>query len=222
MTSGGTRLIPLTLHGPAGVLEGLLQEHAGGAAALIAVVCHPHPLYGGTLHSKVVHRTAAVLHALGASVLRFNFRGVGKSEGQYDRGAGELEDARAALEFMRQRHPAARRWLAGFSFGSWIAARLAAEQPDVERLILVAPPVLTSSFEVLRSARVAKLVVQGDADEICPPDALEVEYPSWMEPKRLVRVPGASHFFDKQLGALADALSQALEGPARERTSETT
>ena len=222
MTSHATRLKPVFVHGRAGALEGLLQERPGAPVALAAVVCHPHPLYGGTLHNKVVHRTAAVLHELGAAVLRFNFRGVGKSEGSFEQGRGELDDARAALEFLRERHPGARQWLAGFSFGAWIAARLAAEERDVGQLILVAPPVRTSSFEALRTATVPKLVLQGDADEVCPLAALEAEYPGWAEPKTLVRVAGATHFFDKQLGALAEGLSQALAAPARRAASQTT
>lgn len=214
-----SRLQNVTLAGPAGRLEGLLQEHHGRDHALTAVVCHPHPLYGGTLHNKVVHRVASVLHGLGAAVLRFNFRGVGASEGSHDRGVGELEDARAAWTWMRTRHPGAHRWLGGFSFGSWVAARLAVSEPDVERLILIAPPVGTSDFSVMRHASMPKVVVQGTADVNCPPDALERVYPDWAEPKTLLRVDGATHFFDKQLGALADALHQALAASAPPGTS---
>src|SRR5262249_6243498 len=139
--TAASRLRAVTIRGPAGRLEGLLHEHEGRAHAWSAVVCHPHPLHGGTLHNKVVHRVAATLHGLGAAVLRLDFRGVGGSEGRYDEGEGELADARAALAWMRERHPQARAWLAGFSFGAWIAARLAAEAPGIERLILVAPPI---------------------------------------------------------------------------------
>ena len=96
-SSETSRLIAVTVAGPAGPLEGLLQERDGGAPAITALLCHPHPLYGGTLHNKVVHRLAATLHELGVAVLRFNFRGVGKSAGTHGRGEGELEDARAAL-----------------------------------------------------------------------------------------------------------------------------
>src|SRR5258708_39749693 len=161
MTSARTRLVPLIVPGPAGPLEALLQEHEGAKPALIALVCHPHPLYGGTLHNKVVHRAASTLHQLGAAVLRFNFRGVGGSEGTHDRGEGELEDAHAALAFLRQRYAGARAWAAGFSFGSWIAARLGAADPGIERLILIAPPVKTSSFDVLRTLATPKHVFQG-------------------------------------------------------------
>lgn len=215
MTVGGTRLIPLTLAGPAGVLEALMQEHEGQRAELAALVCHPHPLYGGTLHNKVVHRIASTLHALGATVLRFNFRGVGKSEGRYDNGEGELDDARAALAELRRRAPGARCWVAGFSFGSWVAARLAASDAAVERLILVAPPVSTQDFSVLRTAKIPKLIIQGTADVTCKPEELAKQLPLWAEPKKLVLIEGASHFFDRQLGALAEALKRELEGPAK-------
>ena len=220
MTRGATtRLAPVTLHGPAGRLEGLIQEREGALPALVALVCHPHPSFGGTLHNKVVHRVASTLHELGAAVLRFNFRGVGRSEGAFDQGEGELEDARAALAFMSERHPGARPWVTGFSFGAWVAARLAASQPGVERMILVAPPVGTSSFEALRGSPVPKHVFQGTADVICPVALLEREFSTWAEPRELIKVPGATHFFDKQLGALAEALSQALSGLAAGRAS---
>src|SRR5512143_487701 len=111
---GASRLVALELAGPAGRLEAVLQECDSGPPAFAALVCHPHPLYGGTLHNKVVHRVAATLHGLGAAVLRFNFRGVGRSAGTFDRGEGELEDARTALAWLRERYPSARRWTAGF------------------------------------------------------------------------------------------------------------
>jgi len=210
-----TRLRQLTFEGPAGVLEGALQEREGRPHQLVAVVCHPHPSYGGTLHNKVVHRVASTLHELGAEVLRFNFRGVGSSEGAYDEGRGELEDAHAAVRWMRERYPGARLWLAGFSFGSWIAARLAASDPGVERLILIAPPVKRSGFDVLKHCPVPKLVIQGLADATCPPSDLEQEFPRWADPKTLIRVPDATHFFDRQLKALGLALEQSLAEAAK-------
>jgi alpha/beta superfamily hydrolase len=209
-----TRLQQLTFDGPAGVLEAALQEREG-AHELSAVVCHPHPAYGGTLHNKVVHKVAATLHQLGADVLRFKFRGVGGSAGAYDEGRGEHEDARAAVRWMRGRHPGARSWLGGFSFGSWVAARLAASDPTIERLILVAPPVRRSSFDVLHHCAVPKLVIQGMADTTCPPEELERVFPEWAEPKTLIRVPGASHFFDRKLAELGHALEEALAAAAK-------
>jgi hypothetical protein len=208
----GSRLVTLSIAGPAGKLEALLQEHESRDHAIVALVCHPHPLYGGTMHNKVVHRAAAVLHAMGAAALRFNFRGAGKSAGRHDGGDGELEDARAALGFLTERYPHARRWVAGFSFGAWIASRLAAAEPGIERLILIAPPVLNSSFTGLESLAVPKLALQGTDDDVCPPAALREQFGRWAEPKKLVEIPGATHFFDRQLGVLADAMHEALSG----------
>ncbi len=209
--AGISRLLPVTIAGPAGPIEGLLQEREHDPARIIAVVCHPHPLYGGTLHNKVVHRAAASLHQMGVVVLRFNYRGVGNSAGAYDQGAGELDDARTALRWLEARHPHARRWLVGFSFGAWVAARLAASESEVERVVMIAPGVRASSFESMRAATVPKLVIQGTADDICPLAALELEYPSWSDPKELVLVQGGTHFFDRQLTAFGDALTRHLE-----------
>jgi uncharacterized protein len=213
--SGATRLTTLMLEGPAGPLEALLQEREGVTPDVVALVCHPHPLYGGTLHNKVTHRAASALHALGAAVLRFNFRGVGASAGTHDRGAGEVEDARAALRFLSERHPHARRWMCGFSFGSWIAMRLAVSDASITQLILIAPPVRYAGFEALRTATMPKLVIQGTADVTSPPALLEEEFPTWAEPKTLIRIEGGTHFFDRQLGALGDAITGSLSAAAR-------
>ena len=224
MTSprAASRLQALELAGPAGRIEALLQESEHRDHAAFAVVCHPHPLFGGTLHNKVVHRVAGTLHGLGLAVLRFNFRGVGESEGEHDLGAGELEDARAALDFMRVRYPDARRWLAGFSFGSWVAARLAAGETDIERLILIAPPVRTQDFSAMRTAPVPKHVFHGSADDVAAIADLEAEFPRWAEPKTLRRIEGASHFFDKKLADLSKALEEVLGPAAGTGTSRTT
>lgn len=207
------RLVPVDVPGPAGRLEGLLQI-PDPASGRIALVCHPHPLYGGTLHNKVVHRVAATMVARGATVLRFNFRGVGKSEGTSVGGKDEIEDARAAWTWLTGQHPGVQGWLAGFSFGSWVAASVAPAASQVEALVLVAPPVTRSGFEVMRESKVPKLVVQGTADTVCSPEALRREFPLWSEPKRLREVEGATHFFDKRLGDLAQALEELLPGPA--------
>lgn len=211
-TSPVSRLLPLEIPGAAGNIEGLLQEYEGADHSLIAVVCHPHPLYGGTLHNKVAHRVASTLHTRGAAVLRFNFRGVGKSEGTHDRGRGELDDGLVVLETLRRRYPAASVWVAGFSFGSWVASRMAAAESAVERLIMIAPPVHTQTFEEMRGSPVPKLVVQGTGDEICKPENLARVFPTWADPKRLVEVPGGSHFFDRQLADLGSAIEQGLAG----------
>lgn len=205
-----SRLLPLELHGPAGRIEALLQEREHEAPPFVAVVCHPHPLYGGTLHNKVAHRLASTLFARGGAVLRFNFRGVGKSEGVHDRGRGELQDALVVLDTLRRRHPAARVWVAGFSFGAWIASRLAASEAAVEQLIMVAPGVHTQTFDEMRGSPVPKLVLQGTADEVCKPENLARVFPTWADPKRLIEIPGAGHFFDRQLAELGQAIERGL------------
>lgn len=210
----GVRLQNLALPGPAGPIEAVLQEREGYQHRITAVVCHPHPLYGGTLHNKVVHRVASSLLDLGVAVLRFNFRGVGASGGRFDQGTGELEDARAVAAWLAERHPGARRWAAGFSFGSWVAARLACPAPGWERLLLVAPPVASHDFSFVRECRVPKLVLQGTADDICPMARLEEVWPDWAEPKRLILIPDASHFFDRQLHPLGDAVREGLKAAA--------
>lgn len=207
---GVARLTPIVLQGSAGRIEALLQERDAHDHAVTAVVCHPHPLYGGTLHNKVAHRVASALFGMGVAVLRFNFRGVGASEGTFDQGRGELEDAQAALRFLRERYPDARRWIAGFSFGSWVASRLAAGEADAEQLILIAPPVHTQTFEEMRTCTVPKLVIQGTADDICRPENLARVFPGWADPKRLIEVPQASHFFDRQLAELAEAVLEGM------------
>jgi alpha/beta superfamily hydrolase len=204
------RLVPLDLQGPAGRIETLLQEREGERPAFVAVVCHPHPLYGGTLHNKVAHRLASVLAARGGAVMRFNFRGVGRSEGVHDRGRGELQDAMVVLDTLRRRHPGVPAWAAGFSFGSWVASRLAASEASVERLIMVAPPVHTQTFDEMRGSPVPKLVLQGTADEVCKPENLARVFPTWAEPKRLIEIAGAGHFFDRQLAELGAAIERGL------------
>lgn len=210
------RLRAFTLPGPAGPLEALLEEFPERTPAFAAVVCHPHPLYGGTLHNKVVHMVSATLADMGGVTLRFNFRGVGKSAGAYDEGAGEREDARAALRYLRERQPGAPLWMAGFSFGAGIAAAVAVEESDVDRLVLVAPPVTRADFSPLRAWSRPKLVIQGEADQVCPPDRLHPDFGAWAEPKRLILVRGANHFFDRHLGDLSRALREHLSaaGPA--------
>ena len=205
------RLLPLELRGPAGKIEALFQERHGLEPPCVVLVCHPHPLYGGTLHNKVTHRLASTLYARGAAVLRFNFRGVGKSEGTHDHGRGELQDSLALLDWLRRRHPAAEAWVAGFSFGSWVASRVAASEGAVKRLLLVAPPVHTQTFDEMRGCPVRKLVIQGTADEVCKPENLARVFPTWADPKRLEMVEGASHFFDRKLAELGTAIERGLE-----------
>ncbi len=207
------RLTSILLEGGAGSIDALIQERGEAPQPIAAIVLHPHPLYGGTLHNKVVHRVAGTMTEMGAAVLRINFRGVGKSEGVHDRGEGELDDARLALHWLAARHPGARLWVAGFSFGSWVASRLAASESGVEQLLLIAPPVHTQSFAEMRTSPIPKRIVQGLADDICRPERLVQEMASWAMPRQLLEVEGATHFFDKQLQELGNAVHESLSAP---------
>ena len=202
------------VQGPAGRLECLLKSPPGLPEAA-AVVCHPHPGFGGNLHNKVVHKLSSTLADLGGVALRFNFRGVGRSEGHFDEGVGERADALAATDELRRRYPGTRLWIAGFSFGSWVGLGVGAELPDVERLIGVAPPVGRSDFSFLQTCAKPKLIVQGDLDDVCPAELLGQAFGGWSEPKTLVTVPGANHFFDRHLSQLAQVLRENLGEAAR-------
>jgi len=181
-----------------GLLEALLRLPDSGEVALFAmaaVVCHPHPLGGGTMHNKVVFRVAQALGDLGIPVLRFNFRGVGRSTGRYDDGRGESDDVRAALSFLAQRFPSSALCLAGFSFGSWVGLPVGCADPRVSQLIGVGVPVATLEMEILGECRKHKLIVQGEQDQYGGPPKLVPWFEQLSEPKQLVMVPGADHFF---------------------------
>lgn len=186
----------------------------------VALVLHPHPLHGGTMHNKVVYRTAKALEDSGYVTLRFNFRGVGQSTGQYDHGVGEVEDARVALDLLLADHPAAGEVLvAGFSFGSIVGLRLGCADTRVDRVIGIGVPVRLGNLDFLAGCRKPLHFIHGEEDAIAPVAPLrellgglpaEVSY-------RLVTVPGAGHFFDHQaaelMAAVADiAASRGVSG----------
>jgi alpha/beta superfamily hydrolase len=197
--------------GPAGRLEALLDEPESTAAVRAAVVfAHPHPQQGGTMHTKVVYQAAKALARIGCAVLRFNFRGVGTSEGRFDHGVGEADDFRAALEFMRQRHPGARLWTAGFSFGAWIALTAGAADRRVSTLIGIAPPLTRYDFEAVRISTTPKFFVQGEFDEICPLKSMQQFYARCEEPKELVVIDAADHLFDGKTIQVAEAIEDLL------------
>jgi len=183
------------LDGPAGNLEALLEPPEDNAPRAAAVVCHPHPLFGGTMHNKVVHRVARALRNSGYVVLRFNFRGVGRSEGRHDLGVGEIDDARGALGWLRQRYPGLPYTLAGFSFGSRVILSLGCGLPDAERLIALSFPAKRDPVGVLAHCTAAKVFVQSTHDEYGPRAEMEAFYAQVAEPKRLIWVEAADHFF---------------------------
>jgi alpha/beta superfamily hydrolase len=190
---------PLDIAGPAGTLEALLED-PGGHATRFAVVCHPHPLHGGTLHNKVVFILARALQERGIPTLRFNYRGVGRSAGSYDDGRGETEDALSVIAWGRRRWPAAGLVLAGFSFGAAVALR-AALAAGAAHLISVAPPVARLP-QPLPRPDCRWLLVQGDADQLV--DCRDVlAWAQGFAPPPTVRVfPGCDHFFHGRLHEL--------------------
>jgi hypothetical protein len=205
--------VPLRdIAGPAGRLEVLLEQSATPDAPLRAavVLAHPHPQYGGTMHTKVVYQMAKALSRIGCAVLRFNFRGVGLSEGGYADGVGELGDFRAALDFMHQQYPLASLWTAGFSFGAWIALSAGSGDPRVSTLIGVAPPLARYDFEALRVSTKPKFFVQGEFDELCPLKEMQLFYARAEEPKELVVIDAADHLFDGKTMEVGGALEDLL------------
>jgi alpha/beta superfamily hydrolase len=182
--------------GPAGRLESLLEEPEHGEAGFAALVCHPHPLYGGTMHNKVVYRMARGLRKAGAVVLRFNFRGVNLSEGEHAHGVGEIEDARAELSFLRERYPELPWMLAGFSFGSRVALRLGCSlSPAPQRVLAAGFPTKGQDFSYLIQCGVPKVFIQSTHDEHGPRLELEAAYAKFGEPKEIHWIEAKDHFF---------------------------
>ena len=184
-----------------GSLEGILQSGAAGAP-LAAVVCHPHPLYGGTMHNKVVFHAAKAFGELGWPVLRFNFRGAGESTGEYGGGLAEQEDVRAALDFLDRDRVV----MAGFSFGSRVGLTVGAADDRVAALCGMGLPVSDGDLDAIRVSAKPKLFVQGSLDEHGPPAAMEPWFRAAAEPKRLVWVDGADHFFSRDPEPLKAAI----------------
>ena len=203
------------LAGPAGRLEAILDEPAGPPRAA-AVFAHPHPQFGGTMHTKAVYQGAKGLARIGCVVLRFNFRGVGRSAGTFDLGEGEKEDFKAALDYMAAHYPGLPLWAAGFSFGSWVALEVGADDERVTALIGIAPPVAASvsgqeyDFARTRDSRKAKFFVQGESDEVCPIQGLWAFYGKLEEPKELAVIDSANHLFEGQTREVGDALEDLL------------
>ena len=201
----------LFLEGPAGQLEALLNQGAE-TATHAALVCHPHPMFGGTMHNKVVFHTMKALNGFGFPVLRFNFRGTGLSQGEHDAGRGEVEDVRTALHWLREQFhlPII---FAGFSFGTAVGLRAACPDPDVAAMISLGTPVSAVDeraydFSFLQSCTRPKLFVSGARDQFGPRAKLEQLVASLPEPKRLVIIEGADHFFAGRLAELRKAIEE--------------
>jgi hypothetical protein len=182
---------------------------------MAAVVCHPHPLFGGTMHNKVVFQAAKALDALGIAVLRFNFRGAGLSDGSHDKGRGELDDVRTAVEFLGDEFSGARLLLAGFSFGCWVGLRVGCEDQRVERLIGVGAPVNNSDFSYLTKCGKPKLFVHGSNDEHGDVKKVRQMVASLPGENELVVVDGVDHFFTGRIEALGKAIGEWLHPAPR-------
>lgn len=197
------------LEGEAGRLEALLNLGLPDAQ-YTCVVCHPHPLFGGTMHNKVVFHTMKALNAFGFPVLRFNFRGAGTSAGEHDYGRGEIADTRVALDYLAQRFSAPIIF-AGFSFGAAIGLRAAVLHPRVEALISLGTPVNADgreyTYALLGESDQPKFLLSGGNDEFATPVQLAQVFAEAAEPKRLVVIPEADHFFAGHLDEMRKALS---------------
>ena len=198
------------LAGPAGRLEALLEEPEDREPRMAALVCHPHPLYGGTMHNKVVYRMAHGLRRAGLAVLRFNFRGVGTSEGEHGNLAGEIEDARAALAWLRARYPELPFAMAGFSFGSRVITRFGCSLADAAFLMAVGFPTRMGDTDFLETCGVPKIFVQSTNDQFGPRAELEPAFARFAEPKKLVWIESSDHFFAGGLEELEKAVTGAV------------
>ncbi|HYL67583.1 MAG TPA: alpha/beta family hydrolase [Candidatus Limnocylindria bacterium] len=200
------------LHGPAGRLEAILWNPTGRKKPpLAALICHPHPLFGGTMHNKVVYQAAKSLDEFGLPMLRFNFRGAGKSAGDHDRGRGERDDVRSALDFLAGEFPGLPVLLAGFSFGSWVGLRVGCEDVRVTELIGIGVPVNDSDFSFLSGSKKPKLFVQGGKDQFGAADRLKTLVASLPGDNRLVIVSDADHFFTGKLDQLGRAIGDWIK-----------
>jgi hypothetical protein len=195
------RIESLSIAGPVGRLESILEEPEDQDAVEAALVCHPHPRHGGTMHNKVVYRLARGLRRAGCVVLRFNFRGVNLSEGVYDHGVGEVEDARSALNVLRSRYPQLPALVGGFSFGSRVALKIAATDPTLSRVIAVGFPTAYPNREYVQGVRIPKFFIQSTNDEFGPRSEMQEFFESLPTPKQISWVEAEDHFFRNSLDA---------------------
>ena len=205
----------LIMNGPAGRLEAR-YHHEPASDSPIALILHPHPQFGGTMNNQVVYNLYHTFADRGFSVLRFNFRGVGRSQGSFDHGAGELSDAASALDWAQTINPEARAcWIAGFSFGAWIGMQLLMRRPEIEGFISIAPPANLYDFSFLAPCPSSGLIIHGDKDAVVPHrdvtnlvEKLKTQKGIIIEQKI---VPGANHFFDGKIEALMTSVGAYLD-----------
>jgi len=205
----------ININGPEGRLEGR-YSHARTPNAPVALLLHPHPQHGGTMNNKVVYNLYQAFAERSFSALRFNFRGVGRSEGGFGHGEGELADAAAALDWLQTLNPNATScWIAGFSFGAWIGMQLLMRRPEITGFIAVAPPANIYDFSFLAPCPASGMIIQGDADEIVPQEAV-AKLVDRLNHQRGIKIDyriikGANHFFSDQLDGLVEAMGGYLE-----------
>ncbi|MFB3854371.1 MAG: alpha/beta hydrolase [Vicinamibacterales bacterium] len=218
------------IEGPAGRLEALLDEPGPCAstgvarneeearrpspvrARAVVVLAHPHPLHGGSMHTKLVFRVAKAFCGLGCAVLRFNFRGVGTSQGSFDDGPGEMDDFRKAVDHVLVRYPGSDVWACGVSFGAWVAMNVGATDDRVSRLVGIATPAARYDFSAVRTSSKPKFLVHGEVDEVAPLSDARRFYASAAEPKELVVIEMADHLFDGRIAEVVDAIDGLLGG----------
>jgi len=195
--------------GPAGPLEALLDVPDSEPRG-VCVFGHPHPLHGGTMHTKALYQAAKAMPRIGVASLRFNFRGVGRSGGTFDAGPGERDDFRAAIDFVADRFPDLPIWAAGMSFGSWIAMTTGAADTRVSLLLGIAPPVDRYDFEELKTCTLPKFIIHGEEDELISIKEIRKFYSQIPEPKELVTIEHADHLFEGKTTLVGDAVEELL------------
>ena len=198
------------INGPSGKIEAVAELPDDRSKNIVAVICHPHPLFEGNMNNKVVTTLVRTFQKLSAVAIRFNFRGIGNSEGEYGSVTGELEDLRVVIAWAQQQYPNADLWLAGFSFGSYIAAKVATEIPNVKQLISIAPPVENMDFANLPKISCPWVIVQGDTDEVVSAEQVYAWLETRTEPYQLIRMPDVGHFFHGKLIELRKDLVAAI------------
>jgi alpha/beta superfamily hydrolase len=211
------------INGPEGRLEGR-YSHARTPNSPVALLLHPHPQHGGTMNNKIVYNLYQAFVRRGFSSLRFNFRGVGRSQGSFDHGTGELSDAAAALDWAQTINPEAKScWIAGFSFGAWIGMQLLMRRPEIEGFISICPPANLYDFSFLAPCPSSGLIIHGDKDAVVPAKDVNTLVETLKTQKGIVIeqkvVPGANHFFDGKvdtlLGSIEQYLDKRLKAPER-------
>ncbi|MBW7056743.1 alpha/beta hydrolase [Paracoccus bogoriensis] len=216
----------LIFPGPEGRLEGRYHPQPGKPDAPIAIVLHPHPQYGGTMNNRVVYNLHYAFHRLGFTVMRFNFRGVGRSQGEFDQGIGELSDAASALDYLQAMNPNSKHcWVAGFSFGAWIGMQLLMRRPEITGFVSVAPPANMYDFSFLAPCPSSGLIVNGTADRVAPPKDTQNLVAKLREQKGITitheEIEGADHFF-RDDEAHMKPMIELVQSYVRRRLTEST